>query len=116
MLIDFIWSNIEALGEKRHLTVEHLRLPPSTVVSVPTNMRTLDAFNLMIKKVMLFPNPVWLRPSQYCRVQGVSGLPVVNEDGALVDNISIRDLRVPHLRAKLAFLSHDHAYLKTILL
>ena len=26
--------------------------------------------------------------------QGVTGLPVVNEEGAVVDNISTRDLRV----------------------
>lgn len=74
MLIDFVWHHIDALGEKRHTRVDQLRLSPGTVVSVDANVRTLSALSVMIEK-------------------GVTGLPVVNEEGAVVDNISTRDLR-----------------------
>lgn len=75
MLIDFLWRHIEVLDAKRHMTVGEMQLPLAGMVSVKSTMRTLDALALMIEK-------------------GVSGLPIVNEEGALIDNISIRDLRV----------------------
>jgi len=78
MLIDFLWQNIEKIGELSDLSVNDFKSPESEIFSsVKASSRALTAFREMVKT-------------------GKSGLAVTDDDGKLIDNISVRDLRGIH--------------------
>jgi len=82
MLIDFLWQNIEKIGSLADMQVKDLKLPPLEVLSsVHTTTKALFAFREMV------------RTNKSC-------LAVLDENGHLVNNISVRDLRGIHYDAK----------------
>lgn len=76
MLVDFLWQNIEKIGNLAERPVGTVFASlPRTVQSVLTTTRGIQALRLLIDK-------------------DVNGLAVVDHDGRLVDHFSDRDLRV----------------------
>jgi len=73
-LIAFIAENVDKLGSVVNQTVGSLLLGHKDVVTVNINARVIEAFNLMDKK-------------------SVSAVAVVDDEGKLVGNISVRDIR-----------------------
>jgi len=75
-LVHFAWQNIDMLGGKRMMTVRdmahHLQ---SEVITVGLNDITMHAFTIMVDK-------------------HVSGIAITGADGKLVDQLSLRDLKV----------------------
>jgi len=80
MLIDFLWQNIERLGKYTSLKVAEIQ-GTNHVLTVQEDTKAIVAFRQMANA-------------------GVQGLAVLNNDGKLVDNISLRDLKGIHPDAK----------------
>jgi len=76
MLVDFLWQNIEQIGQKADKEVKDLANPShqSQVLTINEGTKAIIAFRQMVR-------------------EGVSGMAVVDQHGKLVDNISLRDLR-----------------------
>lgn len=81
MLIDFLWQNIERVGTIGDAKVADLH-GTSPVLTVQENTKAIVAFREMA-------------------TSGVSGLAVLDSNGKLVDNISLRDLKGIHPDAKI---------------
>jgi len=82
MLIDFLWQNIEKIGNIADLQVKDMKSQPlEPLSSVQTSTKALFAFREMVRT-------------------NKSGLAVLDENGHLVNNFSIRDLRGIHYDAK----------------
>jgi len=79
MLIDFCWQNIEKLGDVAQREVKGL-FPNMEVYTIKDTDKAYFAFREMIR-------------------HKVSGLAVVDKDGKLVENISVRDFKKTHVRA-----------------
>lgn len=74
-LVEFAWRNIELLGStKRVKMVGEMGYNLHEVVSIKSTDITMQAFTLMIEK-------------------NITGVAVVNNNGQLVDQISLRDLK-----------------------
>lgn len=80
MLIDFLWQNIEKIGTAAQINVRDI-VGAEDVLTVRDTEKAYVAFRNMI---------------QY----KVAGLAVVDQDGKLVNNISLRDFRGAHTDAK----------------
>lgn len=74
MLIDFLWQNIERIGSIADAKVADLK-GTRPVLTVQEDTKAIVAFREMAHS-------------------GVSGLAVLDGNGKLVDNISMRDLKV----------------------
>jgi CBS domain-containing protein len=74
MLIDFLWQNMERIGSIASVKVSDLQ-GTSPVLTVQEDTKAIVAFREMANS-------------------GVSGLAVLDSNGKLVDNISLRDLKV----------------------
>eukprot|EP01127_Copromyxa_protea_P001341 TRINITY_DN1135_c0_g1_i4.p2 TRINITY_DN1135_c0_g1~~TRINITY_DN1135_c0_g1_i4.p2 ORF type:complete len:163 (+),score=32.18 TRINITY_DN1135_c0_g1_i4:619-1107(+) len=81
MLIDFLWQNIERIGSAADSKVSDIR-GSTPVLTVQQDTKAIIAFRQMA-------------------TSGVYGLAVLDKDGKLVDNISIRDLKGIHPDAKI---------------
>lgn len=81
MLIDFLWQNIEKIGDVANRLVKDFIVEPTESLStIRENTKAITAFRDMVRKEK-------------------SGLGVVNEAGQLIDNISPRDLKGIHADA-----------------
>jgi len=80
MLVDFLWQNLELIGDFADMKVQDL-WKKKEVVSIEESEKTYRAFREMI-------------------VRKVSGIAVVDKDGSLVDNISFRDFKGTHSEAR----------------
>jgi len=81
MLIDFLWQNIEKIGDVAKRIVKDLIIEPTeTLATIRENTKAIVAFREMVRMEK-------------------SGLGVVNEAGQLIDNISARDLKGIHAEA-----------------
>jgi len=81
MLIDFLWQNLERIGIVADTKVQSIH-GSTPVLTVQENTKAIVAFRQMASS-------------------GVYGLAVLDKDGKLVDNISIRDLKGIHPDAKI---------------
>lgn len=81
MLIDFLWQNLERIGNIADTKVSELH-GTSPVLTVQEDTKAIVAFRQMANS-------------------GVSGLAVLDSNGKLVDNISLRDLKGIHPDAKI---------------
>lgn len=75
-LVAYLAAHLDKLGNIREQTVGALTLGHKSVVTASVNLRAIDAFKIMTQ-------------------HGVSGVAVVDEEGNLIGNISVRDIRVP---------------------
>jgi CBS domain-containing protein len=81
MLIDFLWQNIEKIGDVAQRTVANFTIEPTEVLAtINRNTKAIIAFREMVRLEK-------------------SGLGVVDDNGKLVDNISPRDLKGIHTEA-----------------
>jgi len=81
MLIDFLWQNIEKIGDLADRKVKEFFIEPTEELeTIPTSTKAIVAFREMVRYEK-------------------SGLGVVDESGKLIDNISARDLRGIHTDA-----------------
>jgi CBS domain-containing protein len=81
MLIDFLWQNIEKIGNVAQRTVGDFTIEPTEVLAtINKNTKAIVAFREMVRLEK-------------------SGLGVVDDNGKLVDNISPRDLKGIHTDA-----------------
>jgi len=81
MLIDFLWQNIEKIGDVvNRLVKDFIVEPTETLSTIRENTKAIVAFRDMVRREK-------------------SGLGVVNEAGQLIDNISPRDLKGIHADA-----------------
>lgn len=81
MLVDFLWQNIEKVGDVAKRVVKDLIIEPTeTLATIRENTKAIVAFREMVR-------------------MDKSGLGVVNEAGQLIDNISARDLKGIHAEA-----------------
>jgi len=81
MLVDFLWQNIEKVGDVAKRLVKDLIIEPTeTLATIRENTKAIVAFREMVR-------------------MDKSGLGVVNEAGQLIDNISARDLKGIHTEA-----------------
>ena len=71
----FLIFSQEKLGSLQHETVSSLGVGIKPVVSVPSEIRAIDAFSIMNQ-------------------QRVSAVAVLNEDGTLLTNLSAKDIKV----------------------
>jgi len=75
MLIDFLWQNIEKIGNLANLKIEDMKTTPvMNVISISSTTKTVIAFREMVRKQ-------------------VNAVAVVDANEKLVDNLSLRDLR-----------------------
>jgi len=74
MLIDFLWQNIDTISTKAQMTVMELDKSSVPMLTVRTDSKAIVAFRKMSE-------------------EDVTGLAVVNDQGQLIDNISLRDLK-----------------------
>jgi CBS domain-containing protein len=81
MLIDFLWQNIERIGKVGEMKVSEIQ-GNSKVLSVQQDTRAIVAFREMA-------------------ASGVSGMAVLDNNGRITDNISLRDLKGIHHDAKI---------------
>jgi len=81
MLIDFLWQNMEKIGNAVDMPVRDIQ-GTNHVLSVKEDTRAIVAFRDMARS-------------------GVSGLAIVDQNGKLVGNISLRDLKGIHPDAKI---------------
>lgn len=77
MLIDFLWQNIEKIGDLSQKEVKDIPTSHQNVFSINQNSRAIIGFRHMV-------------------AMGVYGLAVVDNNGKLVDNLSLRDLKRVH--------------------
>jgi CBS-domain-containing membrane protein len=96
MLIDFLWQNIEKIGSVADMKISDLfGVYPQEVFSVKPTDKAYHAFREML-------------------VHRVSGLAVIDENGALVDNISFRDYKVLYASPlSCSFLQRSHSDART---
>jgi CBS domain-containing protein len=80
MLIDFLWQNLEFVGEAANVPVSELGSNNIPLV-VKGETKAIMAFQQMVQK-------------------NVSGVAVIDDNGKLVDNISLRDLKAIRPDAK----------------
>jgi CBS domain-containing protein len=81
MLIDFLWQNIEKIGDVAKRPVKDFIMEPTeALATIRENTRAIVAFREMVR-------------------MDKTGLGVVNESGQLIDNISPRDLKGIHAEA-----------------
>jgi len=81
MLVDFLWQNIEKIGDVAKRIVNDLIIEPTeTLATIRENTKAIIAFREMVR-------------------MDKTGLGVVNEAGQLIDNISTRDLKGIHAEA-----------------
>jgi len=81
MLIDFLWQNIEKIGQvAQRLVKDFLVSPFEELETINEHSKAIVAFRLMVRL-------------------DKSGLAVVDNAGKLVDNISARDLKGIHAEA-----------------
>jgi CBS domain-containing protein len=78
-VVSYLAAHIDKLGSIHHQTVGALMLGHKDVITIGVNARAIDAFKVMTDR-------------------GISAVGVVDEEGKLVGNISVRDIRVrnPH--------------------
>jgi CBS-domain-containing membrane protein len=81
-IISFLSTHLDKLGDITNQTVGSLLLGHKDVITVGVNARAIDAFKLMTDR-------------------GVSAVGVVDEEGKLIGNISVRDIRVIATDARL---------------
>jgi CBS domain-containing protein len=81
MLIDFLWQNIEKIGDVgKRLVKDFIIEPTESLATIRENTKAIVAFREMVR-------------------MDKTGLGVVNESGQLIDNISPRDLKGIHADA-----------------
>lgn len=81
MLVDFLWQNIEKIGDMSKRLVKDLIIEPTeALATIRENTKAIVAFREMVR-------------------MDKTGLGVVNEAGQLIDNISPRDLKGIHAEA-----------------
>jgi len=81
MLIDFLWQNIEKIGDVAKRPVKDFIVEPTeALATIRENTKAIVAFREMVR-------------------MDKTGLGVVNESGQLIDNISPRDLKGIHADA-----------------
>jgi len=81
-VVDFLHKNVTSLGKKANMPVGEIKGILKPVVSVTEESLAIDAFNLMVEK-------------------NISGLAVVDENGLLKGNLSIRDIKLISYDARL---------------
>jgi CBS domain-containing protein len=81
-VIDFLHKNITRLGDKAFMPVGEIKGVLKPVISVKEESLAIDAFNLMVEK-------------------NISGIAVVDENGALKGNLSLRDIKLISYDARL---------------
>jgi len=74
MLVKFLFENLDAIGNVKNKPVSEMMAVSHEVITVHEDEIAIDAFSLM-------------------STQNVSGVGVVDKDGKLVGNISLRDLK-----------------------
>jgi len=74
MMIDFLWQNINQIGTAASTKVSQFDKSTTPVHTIHQSSKAIEAFREMVNG-------------------GVSGLAVIDTQGKLVDNISMRDLR-----------------------
>jgi CBS domain-containing protein len=81
MLIDFLWQNIERIGDvSKRLVKDFIIEPTEALKTIRENTKAIVAFREMVR-------------------MDKTGLGVVNETGQLIDNLSPRDLKGIHADA-----------------
>uniref|UniRef100_A0A6B2LDC7 CBS domain-containing protein n=1 Tax=Arcella intermedia TaxID=1963864 RepID=A0A6B2LDC7_9EUKA len=82
MLVDFLWQNIEKIGAVAETKISDFKGAESEEVSsIPPTTKAINAFREMVRTEK-------------------AGLAVVDENGKLLDNMSVRDLRGIHTDAQ----------------
>jgi len=75
MLIDFLWQNVEKIGRLAEKQIKDMTTPRSNVVlQCQYSSRAIVGFREMVQK-------------------GIGYLAIVDDNGRLIDNLSLRDLR-----------------------
>jgi CBS domain-containing protein len=75
-VLSYLAAHLDKLGSVTEQTVAELLLGHKDVITIGVNGRAIDAFKIMTDR-------------------GISAVGVVDEEGKLVGNISVRDIRVP---------------------
>lgn len=73
-VIAYLASNIKNMGAEKKKKLSELNVQPKKLVSVNTTTRTLDAFKLMVQN-------------------HITAVPILNEDGTLLSNLSAKDIK-----------------------